>query len=107
MLRMHFLVIPLLLIKTLSAETPSTPEDEAVTDESYSNDRLYCNRKLPVDQDMHFPDPDGGKMTRTSKGATWKGKKGGFDVTVSVEDAGPHFKIRAKWGENKSTDDSE
>jgi hypothetical protein len=72
---------------------------EPDTEDSYSSNR---DVRLPTYQDMHFPDADGGKMTRTPTGATWEGKKGNFDISVNVDDKGNHFEMQADWGKDNT-----
>jgi len=106
MLQIRFLVITFLLTRVLSAETTSLPEKDAITEESYSSDSFYGNIKLPPDQDMYFPEQNGDKMYRTEKGARWEGKRGNFDISMSIDDKDPYFEFKTKWGANRSEDDS-
>lgn len=81
-----------LFIATIAAAEPDA-------EDSYSSNR---DVRLPTYQDMHFPDSDGGKTTRSGSGVTWEGKKGNVDITVSVDDKGNHFEMKADWGKKKS-----
>src|SRR5689334_18859123 len=93
----RFMLAFVFFVATVAATEPDT-------EDSYSSNR---DVRLPTHQDMHFPDSDGGKMTRSGSGVTWKGKKGNLDISVSVDDKGNHFEMKADWGKNKSKDEKD
>ena len=64
---------------------------------------IFTPEQIERNQDMHFPDSDGGKMYRTEKGAMWKGKKGNFDISVSIDDKDPYTEFKTEW--SKKTKD--
>jgi hypothetical protein len=104
MMQVSMLVIALLFTQVLTAETAST-EKIVNIEESDSSDSSYGDVSSPWDQDMHLSDPDGGKMSRTKKGATWTGKRGNVDISVSIDNIDPHAEFKSEWSK-KSKDDS-
>lgn len=100
----RLIILAMLVCGCVYAETALEQEKE--TQRPPPGYHLYEDVELSWDKDMNFSDLEG-KMTQDAKKATWTGKKGNFDITISVDNYDPAVEFRSEWQKNGSKDKSE